>query len=83
MKKECKQISLFLQAIIISFIIICLVVYLFIPELIFVVEVLVSAFLLLSAYNNNKIFKRPYLTFLYTISSLLFLISAIMDTFGR
>ena len=82
MKRECKEISLFLQ-LLISFIIIGLVVYLFIPELIFVVEVLVSAFLLLSAYNNKKIFKRPYLTILYAISSFLFLISAIIDTFGR
>lgn len=82
-KTEIKDLSIYIQMIVMSLIIIFGIMYFFIPEIVFILELLVAIFLLLSAINNYKVYKKPYMTFLYTFVAILYLISIVLDTFAR
>ena len=78
-----KGYALFLQAIFLFFIFLFTILYFFIPEFLLLLELFVALFLYISAYNNQKIYKRKFLTIFYALVATLFLIQGMVEIFGR
>ncbi len=79
MKKEIKNIGLLLQLIISVSVVIIGIISIFVSEFILGLQILLFLTMLIMSYNNEKIFKRKYLTIIYLIFSVVLLISVIME----
>ena len=84
MKKEennkINQASLLIQIILLFMLIYFLILKIFIPEFRNLVDYILSFSLLVMAYNNNKIYKRKNMTFIYIIIGVLLLVGSIVGS---
>ena len=78
-----KNLSIYLQMIFVGLIIIFGIIYLFIPEILVLLELSLVAFLFISAYNNKQIYKKNVMTFVYALAGILYLISIILEVIGK
>ncbi len=79
LNKNIKNISLFLQVVLVMFVGITAIMSIFINEFLTVVEILLSVTLLIMAYNNYKIYRQKGLTCLYAIIGTVLLITSIFS----
>lgn len=73
--KESYQITLLFQIALIIFIISFGILSIFNKELFIVCEVLMSVMMFVLAFNNQKVYKRKYMTYVYILFGILLLVS--------
>jgi hypothetical protein len=71
-RKQINNIGLLAQAVLTTYAILLLVGSLFNDFFLNIFDAVVSMLLLVTAYNNNKVFQRKNLTFIYTAAGILF-----------
>ena len=79
MKKEVNNIGMFIQAVLGVAIVIMLIISLFTNILYTPLQILIIPELCIMAYNNQKIYKRKYMTFIYLALALYILVSLIIS----
>lgn len=78
-----ENLSIYLQMIFVILIVIFGIMYLYIPEILILLELSLVAFLFISAYNNQKIYKKNIMTYVYSLAGILYLISILFEVIGK
>ncbi len=78
-EKKLNQVGLLSQIVLISLLLYFVIFYLFLPEIFDVICYIVSLLLIVMAYNNQKIYKRKFLTIVYLIVGILTFVLTILN----
>lgn len=73
--KETYQLTLLFQIALIVFIISFDILSIFNKDLFIICEVLISVMMFVLAFNNQKVYKRKYMTYVYMLFGILLLVS--------
>lgn len=79
MRKKINNIGMFIQAVLGVAIVIMLIISLFTNILYTPIQILIVPELCIMAYNNQKIYKKKYMTFIYLALAIYILVSLIIS----